>query len=411
MKIEIIIPSPGESITQVQIASWLVTNGQFVDKNAEIAEIESDKATLAISAPESGIINIICEEGATVNVGQVIGSIEVSNIKPDNIPAPEAKPVITETPDSLAGNSIPLAGNSIPRVPRITPLAKNIIAENQLKTEDIAGKINTDRISRKDVLNYISSNQKKDDTPKVTDKPGMLRTKMSPLRQKLAERLVSVRQTTAMLTTFNEVNMKEILHLKETYSDKFKLKFGYSLGMVSFFAKAAAIAIKDFPVINAMIDNGDIVTHEYVDINIAVSSPKGLITPIIRSVHELTVPHIEQQIKEYGMKAAKNRISMDDLAIGTFTVTNGGVFGSMMSTPIINPPQSAILGMHKITERPMVVNGAITILPMMYIALSYDHRLIDGRESVGFVVKLKEILENPISSGLITHSEFEEFLR
>jgi 2-oxoglutarate dehydrogenase E2 component (dihydrolipoamide succinyltransferase) len=398
MTIEIKVPSPGESITQVQIASWLVANGQYVERNTEIAEIESDKATLAISAPESGILTIVCQEGDTVNVGQVIGSIEAGAAKPLTESAPIVKtevstpaPVITEPAKKV----------------HISPLAKNIIAEKHLDSAEISKKFNAGRILRKNVLDFLAGN---DAQNQPTERPGVIRTKMSPLRQKLAERLVSVRQNTAMLTTFNEVNMKEIMQIKGKYNEAFKQKFGFSLGLVSFFAKACAMAMKDFPVINAMIDGTDIVQHEFVDINIAVSSPKGLLTPIVRSVHEINVPQIELHIKELGAKAAKNRITMDDLSIGTFTITNGGVFGSMMSTPIINPPQSAILGMHKISDRAMVVKGAIEILPMMFIALSYDHRLIDGKESVGFVVKVKEYLENPLTSGLTSLKEFDDLL-
>jgi 2-oxoglutarate dehydrogenase E2 component (dihydrolipoamide succinyltransferase) len=411
MKIEIIVPSAGESITQVQIAAWLTENGQFVEKNTEIAEIESDKATLAISAPESGILNIIVKEGETVNIGQVIGNIETDAEKPQNQEEVVVKTAVNETiPEDKSIPSEKTTDAEASQKLRVTPLAKNIITQNNLNTSEISKSITTDRISRKNVLDYLSSAQNKEETAPPKDKPGVIRTKMSPLRQKLAERLVSVRLNTAMLTTFNEVNMKEVLQIKSAYSDKFKQKFGFSLGLVSFFAKASAMAIKDFPAINSMIDNGDILSHDFVDINIAVSSPKGLITPIVRNVQDMTVPQIEQIIKEYGKKASINRISMDDLAIGTFTVTNGGVFGSMMSTPIINPPQSAILGMHKVSDRAMVVNGGIEILPMMYIALSYDHRLIDGKEAVGFVVKLKEILENPYTSGLTYNKEFDDFL-
>jgi 2-oxoglutarate dehydrogenase E2 component (dihydrolipoamide succinyltransferase) len=405
MVIEIKVPRPGESITHVQIASWLVANGQFVEKNTEIAEIESDKATLAISAPESGILTIINKEGETANVGQIIGSIEVSADRPVTQEVVVEKPVVTATVENPV-----VAAPVVVEPPKkviVSPLAKNIISENNLDTDEISKKFSAGRILKKNVLEFLTDSEI---PARPADRPGVIRTKISPLRQKLAERLVSVRQNTAMLTTFNEVNMKNIMQIKAKYNDAFKQKFGFSLGLVSFFAKACALAIKDFPVINAMIDGTDIVQHEFVDINIAVSSPKGLLTPIVRGVHELSVPQIELIVKDLGSKATKNRISMDEMASGTFTITNGGVFGSMMSTPIINPPQSAILGMHKISERAMVVNGAIEILPLMYIALSYDHRLIDGKESVGFVVRLKEILENPISKCLTSYKEFDEFL-
>ena len=395
MILEIKVPSPGESITQVQIASWLVGDGDFVEKNTEIAEIESDKATLAISAPESGVISITNKEGDTVVVGQVIATLNSDSERPLGVET--APKVQTITPIETAAKSLP-----------ISPLAKKIITENQVDVAALSDTFQGTRISTKEVVSFLS---KKDEKQAVKhDREGVTRIKMSPLRQKLAERLVAVKLNTAMLTTFNEVNMKEILNLKAKYNEAFKLKYGYSLSFVSFFAKAAAIAMSEFPVVNAMIDGDEIVYHEFVDINIAVSSPKGLITPLIRDVHTKSVPELELTIKEMGAKAAKNRIALDDLALGTFTITNGGVFGSMMSTPIINPPQSAILGMHNILQRPMAVNGLVEILPMMYIALSYDHRLIDGRESVGFIVRLIKLLEQPIESGLTTYADFDTFL-
>lgn len=399
MKIEVKVPVIGESVTQAQIAAWLVSGGSFVEKNSEIAEIESDKATLAISAPESGIINILIGEGETVIIGQVIALIDMEKsaeptaIKSEVENSNDFSKSITKTEEKI----------------RISPLAKNLITQNHLSLSEIAGKNPDVRIRRKNVEDFL----KKSDIPEKTaikDKPGTERKKMSALRIKLAERLISVRQNTAMLTTFNEVNMGSILKIKEKHGDSFKSKFGFSLGFVSFFAKACATAIKDFPVINAKIDNDDIVYHHYVDINIAVSSPKGLITPVIKDIDSLSVPEIEKQIKELGLKASKNRIALDDLSIGTFTVTNGGVFGSLMSTPMINPPQSAILGMHKVADRPVVIDGNIVIQPMMYIALSYDHRLIDGKESVGFVIKVKELLETPLESGLVKDSDFDKLI-
>jgi len=395
MIIEIKVPSPGESITQVQIASWLVKNGTYVEKNTEIAEIESDKATLAISASESGTITFAATQGDTVAVGQTIATIDSDTAKPQNTePAPEIQQAPqTETP------AIPV---------HISPLAKKILNENQIDPSALVNTTQTGRIGKQQVLNYLSG--EKETVPAPTSAPGTTRVKMSPLRQKLAERLVAVKLNTAMLTTFNEVDMSQILKFKTKYNEEFKTKFGYSLGFVSFFAKAAAMAMREFPVINAMIDNDDIVYHQFADINIAVSSPKGLITPLIRNVQNMSVPEIETHIKDLGAKAAKNRISVDELAMGSFTITNGGVFGSMMSTPIINPPQSAILGMHNILQRPMAVNGEVVILPMMYIALSYDHRLVDGRESVGFIMNVKKLLEQPVENGLTNNDEFDNFL-
>ncbi len=395
MIIEIKVPSPGESITQVQIASWLVKNGAYVEKNTEIAEIESDKATLAISASESGTITFAANQGDTVAVGQIIATIDSDTAKPQNT---EPVSVIQQVPQT-----------ETPAISvHISPLAKKILNENQIDASMLVNTTQTGRIGKQQVLNYLSG--EKETVPAPTSTPGTTRVKMSPLRQKLAERLVAVKLNTAMLTTFNEVDMSQILKFKTKYNEAFKTKFGYSLGFVSFFAKAAAMAMREFPVINAMIDNDDIVYHQFADINIAVSSPKGLITPLIRNVQNMSVPEIETHIKDLGAKAAKNRISVDELAMGSFTITNGGVFGSMMSTPIINPPQSAILGMHNILQRPMAVNGEVVILPMMYIALSYDHRLVDGRESVGFIMNVKKLLEQPVENGLTNNDEFDNFL-
>ena len=399
MIIEIKIPSPGESISEVQIASWLVKNGDYVEKNAEVAEIESDKATFAISAPESGAITISVAEGNTVAVGAVVATINSLAIPPKKKTAPESyenfKPDVSKKSDKI----------------HITPVAKNILHETKIAEEEITNKTSQHFINKKTVIDFLSQNDKNKPERKTEDKPSTSRIKMSPLRLKLSQRLVAVKQQTAMLTTFNEVNMAAIYTFKNKYSEVFKQKFGYSLGFVSFFAKAAAMAIKEFPLINAAIDRDEIVFHDFVDINIAVSSPKGLITPVIRNVELMDVPHIEKQVKDLGAKASKNRISLEDLTNGTFTISNGGTFGSLMSTPIINPPQSAILGLHKISERAMVVKGKIEILPMMYIALSYDHRLIDGKESVGFVMKIKELIENPVVCGLASENEFDEFIK
>ncbi|MEI6124348.1 MAG: 2-oxoglutarate dehydrogenase complex dihydrolipoyllysine-residue succinyltransferase [Bacteroidota bacterium] len=395
MTIEIKVPNPGESITQVQIASWLVKNGDYIEKNTEIAEIESDKATLAISAPESGIITFKSNQGDTVAVGQVIATMDSTSEKPKQTNLPQETRQETDNPIQV---------DNI----RISPLAKHIIVEHNLDTATLANKFQAKRIGKHDVEEFLS--ERTVEKPLKLSQEGTTRVKMSPLRQKLAERLVAVKRNTAMLTTFNEVDMTEVMAFKQKFNAAFKSKTGYSLGFVSFFAKASAMAMNDFPVVNAMIDADDIVYHEFVHINIAVSTPKGLITPVIRNIHALSVPEIEIRIKELGAKAAKNRVSVDDLQAGTFTITNGGVFGSMMSTPLLNPPQAAILGMHTILQRPMAIDGKVVILPMMYIALSYDHRLIDGRESVGFVMQVKKLLEHPIENGLTNYEEFEAFL-
>ena len=398
MKIEINVPIIGESVTQAQIASWLVADGAVVEKNAEIAEIESDKATVAVYAPESGKLSVLFSEGATVNIGQTIGNIETEGYSANATPSGSELKSETVVIPVLEKNKV-----------AVSPLAKQMMAEKGIHLAEVQQKSGSERISRNTVLEFISAKDNQN-VKKTIDRPGVTRQKMSPLRQKLAERLVSVRLNTAMLTTFNEVNMSGCMALKTQYGEAIKTKHGFSLGFVSFFAKACAMAIKDFPVINAMIEGDDILFHDFVDINIAVSSPKGLLTPVVKNIHEMSVPEIEKKIKEFGQKASINRIGLDDLTLGTFTITNGGVFGSLMSTPIINPPQSAILGMHKISDRAMVVNGKIEILPMMFVALSYDHRLIDGKESVSFLVKVKELLENPIASGLTSTEDFERFL-
>jgi 2-oxoglutarate dehydrogenase E2 component (dihydrolipoamide succinyltransferase) len=390
---EIKIPSPGESITQVVIAAWLVKNNELVVKDAEIAEVESDKATMALYAPVTGRITLLVDEGSTVNVGDVVATMEAGSEIPE-----------TKTAD------IPVKPESVTTPPEqkhihISPLAKKIIAENNIDTGKFQNVTPGQRITKKDVLSPAKE-IKKEEPGRETE-----RKKMSPLRLKIAERLVSVKNETAMLTTFNEVNMKKISEFKALYGQRFIEKFGAAPGYTAIFAKAAALALQGFQAVNAMIDGEDIVYHKYVDINIAVSSPKGLITPLVRNADKLSVHEIDAQIKGFASRAAANRITLDDLAAGTFTITNGGIFGSMMSTPIINPPQTAILGMHKVTDRAMVVNGVIEILPMMYIALSYDHRLIDGKESVGFVVKMKEILEDPIEKLFGGESNINELLR
>jgi len=398
MIIEIKAPTPGESITEVQIANWLVKNGDYVAKDTEIAEIDSDKATLTVTAEAAGTVAILVEAGETVSVGTVIARIDSSadapamqqaEVKEKSEPVkPEPVTVQLETPKTTDDPGI-----------KITPLARKIMEEKQLTGREVLEQLGHPRITRQDVLN--ASEGKTAEAPlyqpqAANTSRGQERKKLSTLRIKLAERLVSVKNETAMLTTFNEVNMSAILNLKKQHNEKFKEQFGVGIGFMSFFTKAVTIALAKFPQVNAMIDGDELVFHKYADIGIAVSAPKGLVVPVIRNAESLPLAAIELKIKELAGKARDNKITLDEMTGGTFTITNGGVFGSMMSTPIQNPPQSAILGMHNIIERPIAVNGQVVIAPMMYIALSYDHRVIDGRESVSFLVMVKELLENPV---------------
>lgn len=400
------IPSPGESITQVVIASWLLKEGDFVEINSEIAEIESDKATLAIYAGQSGVLKILVQEGATVNVGDVIGEIHPSDnnyIKPlsvsENINKDEQNHKVIEKNHTV-----------------VSPLAKKLIAEKSLNSDEIVHATKSSRILRKTVALFLqqqNTDSSSANLSEVNSERTTSRIKMSPLRIKLAERLVAVKKQTAMLTTFNEVNMSSYMIFKKQFGAAFKEKSGFSPGIVSFFTMVASVALREYAVVNASVDGEDIVYHDYTDINIAVSSPKGLITPLIKDVQKLNVLDVELKIRDFAQKAAKNRILPDELISGTFTITNGGVFGSMMSTPIINPPQSAILGLHKISERPVVCDGKIIAAPVMFIALSYDHRLIDGKESVGFVVKVKELMEQNTEDVFYSEAaeKFEAYLK
>lgn len=400
------IPSPGESITQVIIASWLLKEGDFVEKNSEIAEIESDKATLAIYAGQSGVLKILVQEGATVNVGDVIGEIHPSDIN-------SIKPLsVSENKNKDEQHHKVIEKNHTV----VSPLAKKLIEEKSLNSDEIIHAIKGSRIMRKTVALFLQQQNTDSSSANLSEanpERTTSRIKMSPLRIKLAERLVAVKKQTAMLTTFNEVNMSSYMTFKKQFGAAFKEKSGFSPGIVSFFTMAASVALREYAVVNASVDGEDIVYHDYTDINIAVSSPKGLMTPLIKDVQKLSVLDIELKIRDFAQKAAKNRILPDELISGTFTITNGGVFGSMMSTPIINPPQSAILGLHKISERPVVFNRKIIAAPVMFIALSYDHRLIDGKESVGFVVKVKELMEQNTDDAFYSEAaeKFEAYLK
>ncbi len=402
--IEVKVPSPGESITEVQLANWLVKNGETVDKDQEIAEIDSDKATLTISAEESGVITLLVEAGETIKVGTTVAQIIPGESKP------VLKSILTESkvaevvPEKAARieslsekiQSQPLTEPDISGI-HITPLARKLMEEKQLSEKDIVGQITHMRISRRDVMQVVSAPEAMQ-MPAAAKKAASRETerkKMTTLRIRLAKRLVAVKSETAMLTTFNELNMSAILNLKKQYNEKFKEKYGVGIGFMSFFTKAVTIALELFPQVNAMIDGEELVFHKYVDIGIAVSAPKGLVVPVVRNTETLSLAQIEIRIKELATRARDNKLTLDEMTGGTFTITNGGVFGSMMSTPILNPPQSAILGMHNIIERPVAIAGRVEIAPMMYLALSYDHRVIDGSESVRFLVKVKELLENP----------------
>ncbi|NTV84053.1 MAG: 2-oxoglutarate dehydrogenase complex dihydrolipoyllysine-residue succinyltransferase [Bacteroidales bacterium] len=406
MIIEVKVPSPGESISEVQLANWLVEDGAFVEKDQEIAEVDSDKATLSISAEQSGVIRIIAAKGAIVEVGSVVAKIETDGKAPATRTAKE--PVI-EKPVTKAETQAPVAekiaepvmaksAGAITEIkPHLSPLAKKLLEAGNMSEKEFMEFIKNYRFSKGDV-NFILEEK----SSRIESRQGrqygsreMERKKMSMLRLKLAERLVSVKNETAMLTTFNEVNMTPIMKIRQQYKDIFKEKHGISLGFMSFFTKAVTEALQHFPQVNAQIDGDEMVYHHYADIGIAVSTPKGLMVPVLRNAEQMSIAEIELKIKELATKARDNKISLDEMKGGTFTITNGGVFGSMLSTPIINPPQSAILGMHNIVERPIAVHGKVEIHPMMYVALSYDHRIIDGRESVSFLVKVKEMLENP----------------
>lgn len=397
--VEMKVPSPGESITEVVIARWLKKDGDYAEKDEPVAEIDSDKATLTINAEDAGAIKLLTSEGDTVKVGQVVFSIDTS-VKASEKKSADAKPkVVAETTvklETVAAKNLQKETEKSSSVKEnSTPLAKNIMDENKIPVSKVTGTGRGGRIMKADVLNLLSKGFDSISDVKSEGTRDTERSKMSPLRKKLAERLVAVKNETAMLTTFNEVDMSAIYEMRAKYKDKFKEVHGVNLGFMSFFTKAVTEALNLFPIVNAMIDGEEIVYHKYADIGIAVSAPKGLVVPVVRNAEQMSFAQIETAIRNLALKARDNKITLEDMSGGTFTITNGGVFGSMMSTPIINPPQSAILGMHNVVERPVAINGQVVIRPMMYVALSYDHRIIDGRESVGFLVKVKEMLENP----------------
>lgn len=390
------IPSPGESITEVEIASWMVEEGEYVEVDQPIAEIDSDKATLELNAEFAGTIKLIAEEGDAVEVGSVVCSIDTSAKAPEKAAeaineAPKAEP--KGTPKSPAKAQVVEDTSNV----KATPLAKEMMKDNNVKSSVLKGSGANGRITRSDVEAYITGGV---DASEIMQGWGGSREaeskKMSMLRRKVAQRLVAVKQETAMLTTFNEIDMSFVMDLRKKYKEAFREKHGVNLGFMSFFTKACTEALRLYPAVNGMIDGDNMIFHDYADVGIAVSSPKGLMVPVVRNAEQMSLAEIEADIKRLAIKARDGKLSVDEMTGGTFTITNGGVFGSMLSTPIINPPQSAILGMHNIVERPIAVNGEVVIRPVMYIALSYDHRIIDGKESVSFLYKVKEMIENPM---------------
>jgi len=389
--LEMKVPSPGESITEVEIATWLVKDGDYVEKDQAIAEVDSDKATLELPAEASGIITLKAEEGDAVAVGQVVCLIDTGAAKPAGGSSTEAKPA-AETPKVEAPKAEPVQAPAAATYATGTasPAAKKILDEKNIDPASVSGTGKDGRITKEDALNAKHSMGTPTGGPR-----GEERKKMSMLRRKVAERLVEAKNTTAMLTTFNEVNLTNVNKLRSEYKDAFKAKHGVGLGFMSFFTKAVTRALELYPDVNSMIDGQEQIKYDFCDISIAVSGPKGLMVPVVRNAELLSFRGIEAEIKRLATRARDGQITVDEMTGGTFTITNGGVFGSMLSTPIINPPQSGILGMHNIIERPIAVNGKVEIHPMMFVALSYDHRIIDGRESVGFLVAVKEALENP----------------
>lgn len=397
MIIEIKIPSPGESITEVEIGRWLVENGDQVTKDQEIAEVESDKATLALIATESGAIQILAQEGQTIGVGDTACTIdteqagkETSSVKMETPPptaeAPQKEEAKPETPTE------PTEKKTTGSV-KVTPAARAVMKEQNVDIEAVLAGLK--RLNRSDIERAIAANSQPSPAEKRQGTREETREKLTPLRKKLSQRLVSVKNETAMLTTFNEVDMSAVMAIRKKYQSLFIEKHGLKIGFMSFFTKAVSEALKQHPGVNAMLDEDEMITPHYHDVGIAVQTPKGLMVPIVRNVETKSLATIEKEIKTLAEKARNRRLSIEEMIGGTFTITNGGVFGSLLSTPIINPPQSGILGMHTIKERPVAINGKVEIRPMMYLALSYDHRIIDGKDSVGFLLKVKTFLENP----------------
>ena len=388
MILDMKVPSPGESISEVEIATWLVSTGDYVEKDQAIAEVDSDKATLELPAEAAGVIEVLVEPGTTVAVGQVVCRIDTSAAAPEGGSKPAAA---SAAPNPMPVAAAPAATAATYATGTASPAAKKILAEKGMDASQVAGTGKDGRITKEDAVNAKVAMG----SAPVSGR-GETRTRMSALRRKLATRLVSVKNETAMLTTFNEVDMKPIMDLRKEYKDAFAAKHGVGLGFMSFFTLATVRALKMYPAVASMIDGDDMVSFDTTDISVAVSGPKGLMVPVLRNADQMSFADVEGGIKDLATKVRDGKISVDEMTGGCFTITNGGVFGSMLSTPIINPPQSAILGMHNIVERPVVRDGQIVVRPIMFVAMSYDHRIIDGRESVGTLVAIKEALENPV---------------
>jgi len=388
MILEMKVPSPGESITEVEIAEWLVEDGDYVEKDQAIAEVDSDKATLELPAEVSGIITLKAEEGDAVEVGQIVCLIDTSAEKPEE--TEEVKNV--ENVEAIQAEKQSTSSNQTYASGTPSPAANKILSEKSINASQVNGTGIDGRITKEDAIKAVPAMGQEINV----EGRGSSRSKMSMLRRKVAERLVEAKNTTAMLTTFNEVDMSPIFALRKEYKEIFKEKHGVSLGFMSFFTLAIVRALKMYPAVNSMIDGKEMISYDFCDISIAVSGPKGLMVPVMRNVEKLSFRGVEAEVKRLAIRARDGQITIDEMTGGTFTISNGGVFGSMLSTPIINPPQSGILGMHNIVERPVAIDGKVEIRPIMFVALSYDHRIIDGKESVGFLVAVKEALENPI---------------
>ena len=387
--IDIKIPSIGESISEVTLLKWTQPEGAWVERDQVIAELESEKATFEVNAEQAGTLQQLAKEGDSLRIGDIVAKIDETAARPAEVPVAE------KTEAAAAAPATPPAAPSTAPAPKATPVASAIIANTQVDVAAIKPTGVHGKIVKQDVLDVLKNPGKKAFEGAELMSRNLRQEKMSNLRKTISRRLVEAKNSTAMLTTFNEVDMTKIMAIRKDYKDKFKELHGVNLGFMSFFAKACAVALSEWPTVNASIDGDQIIYHDYADISIAVSTPRGLTVPVVRNVESLSMADIERKVVELAGKARDSKLTADELQGGTFTITNGGVFGSLMSTPIINIPQSAILGMHKIQDRPMAVNGQVVILPMMYLALSYDHRIIDGRESVGFLVRVKELLENP----------------
>ena len=408
--LEMKVPSPGESISEVEIATWLVADGDYVDKDQAIAEVDSDKATLELPAEAAGVITLKAEEGDAVAVGDVCCLIDTDAERPAGAAAPASKLEAAPAPKSAQAPAtapapapapapvaaVPTSGSGSHATGHASPAARKAMADAGLPAGSIQGTGRDGRVLKQDVLAALAAGF---DASNIRSgwagSRDTRREKMSMLRRKVAERLVSVKNETAMLTTFNEVDMKPVMDLRKKHKDAFREQFGVGLGFMGFFTKAVTTALAEFPAINAQIDGKELIYHDYADVCIAVSSPKGLMVPVVRNAETMSLAEIEAEIKRLAIRARDGELTVDEMQGGTFTITNGGVFGSMLSTPIINPPQSAILGMHNIVERPVAINGKVEIRPIMYVALSYDHRIVDGKESVGFLYMIKEMIENP----------------